>query len=249
MNQGSVAQATATLLSFSAWEPCTKSATTSCPLALSSSKTRPMGRGKLTFTMSLDTPRLLQPGGWMTQSIKQSFVCGTPCIVAHTQQCTRSIQHKRQQLDAGHVIVWYPVLAAQGVCRYMRSVVVCCWYDKGQDAVSKHLSNTKVLGEVLAVGPTSMRSRSPEVPASTGQGVYDTGRNASSPFLSRSGTVPSGLWKYTPVAGSSNTCMAGAVAEYAWVNWLIFCGRGKGRCVTDCYLLTVEVFRRCRPQL
>lgn len=54
-----------TLLSFSAWEPCTKSATTTCPRALSSSKTRPIGRGKLTFTMSLDNPRLLQTGCWL----------------------------------------------------------------------------------------------------------------------------------------------------------------------------------------
>ncbi len=47
-----------TLLRFSASEPSTKSATTTCPLALSSSKTRPIGRGKVTFKISLSTMRL-----------------------------------------------------------------------------------------------------------------------------------------------------------------------------------------------
>jgi len=47
-----------TLLRFSASEPFTKSATTTCPLALSSSKTRPIGRGRATFKISLSTMRL-----------------------------------------------------------------------------------------------------------------------------------------------------------------------------------------------
>ena len=68
----------------------------------------------------------------------------------------------------------------------------------------------KVLGEVPDAGPTSMRSLSPGVPASTGHGVKDTGRKANSPFLSLSGVVPSGLSKYTPVAGSSKTCRSHA---------------------------------------
>ena len=47
-----------TLLRFSASEPSTKSATTTCPLTLSSSKTRPIGRGRVTFKISLSIMRL-----------------------------------------------------------------------------------------------------------------------------------------------------------------------------------------------
>ncbi len=54
----SLRQKMLTLLRFSASEPSTKSATTTCPLALSSSKTRPIGRGRVTFKMSLSSVRL-----------------------------------------------------------------------------------------------------------------------------------------------------------------------------------------------
>ena len=92
------------------------------------------------------------------------------------------------------------------MCACMHSLHWAHIGSMGRLQMTCHLSKMNVLGEVSDAGPTSMRSRSPGVPASTGHGVKDTGRKANSPFLSLSGIVPTGLSKYTPVAGSSKTC-------------------------------------------
>ena len=96
---------------------------------------------------------------------------------------------------------------------------------------STHFWNTKVRSCGSRTDPTPMRILSPSKPCSTGHGVYDTARKASSPcelaslaltadqtdhthgtagkvlavtFLSRSGSVPSVLLKTAPVSGSLN---------------------------------------------
>ena len=52
---------------------------------------------------------------------------------------------------------------------------------------SPYRGKTYVLGCVLLTGPTGTLTLSPSAPSSTGQGVYETARKASSPFRSLSG--------------------------------------------------------------